>query len=62
TLRFTPATLVAVRGRPTTAEALSADNATVPSGDKRSERGVAHKMQAKSAVAPTVATFDITTS
>jgi hypothetical protein len=36
------------------------DNATFPSGDKRSERGVAHKMQAKSAVAPTVTTFDIT--
>ena len=38
------------------------DNATFPSGDKRSERGFAHKMQAKSAVAPTVTTFDITTS
>jgi hypothetical protein len=38
------------------------DNATFPSGDKRSERGVAHKMQAKTAVAPTVIIFDITTS
>jgi hypothetical protein len=51
-----------VRGRPILAEALSMDNATFPSGDKRSERGVAHKMQAKTAVAPTVTTFDITTS
>jgi hypothetical protein len=54
--------LVAVRGRPISAEALSTDNITVPSGDKQSERGVAHKMQAKSAVAPTVTTFDITAS
>ncbi|MGC1874712.1 MAG: hypothetical protein WA699_07765, partial [Pseudolabrys sp.] len=61
-LRFTPATLVAVRGRPISAEALSVDNATLPWGDKRSERGVAHKMQAKTAVAPTVTIFDITTS
>jgi len=51
-----------VRGRPISAEALSEDNATFPWGDKRSERGVAHKMQAKTAVAPTATIFDITTS
>ena len=38
------------------------DIATVPWGDKRTDRGVAHKMQVKSAVAPTATTFDITTS
>ena len=38
------------------------NNATVPWGDKRTDRGVAHKMQVKSAVAPTATTFDITTS
>ena len=38
------------------------DNATVPWGDKRTDTGVAHKMQVKSAVAPTATTFDITTS
>jgi hypothetical protein len=45
-----------------TAEALSTDNDTILSGEKRSERGVAHRMQTKSVVAPTVTTFDITTS
>src|SRR5262249_33101809 len=62
TLRLTPATLPGVRGRPITAEAVSTDNDTLPSGEKRSDMGVAHKMQAKSAVAPTVAIFDIGTS
>ena len=32
------------------------------SGQTQARLGVAHKMQAKSAVAPTVTTFDITTS
>jgi len=51
-----------VRGRPITAEAVSLDNDTFPSGEKRSDRGVAHKMQAKRAVALTVTAFGIATS
>jgi|RhiMethySRZTD1v2_1073278.scaffolds.fasta_scaffold43869_3 hypothetical protein len=38
------------------------DSDTFPSGERRSERGVAHKMQPRSAVAPTVTAFDIATS
>jgi len=51
-----------VSGRPITAEALSSVSDTFPSGEKRSERGVAHKMQAKTVVAPTVTILDIVTS
>src|SRR5262245_12515787 len=61
-LRLTPATLIGVRRRPITADALSIDNDKFPSGEKRTERGVAHRMPTKSAVAPTVVTFDIATS
>lgn len=51
-----------MRGRPISADASFVDNVTVPCGDKRTDRGVAHRTQVKSAVAPTATTFDITTS
>jgi hypothetical protein len=38
------------------------DKETFPSGEKRSESGVAQRMQTKSAVAPVVTSFDIATS
>ena len=61
-MRATPATLIGVSGRPITAEAVSSDNETFPSGEKRSDRGVAQRMQTKSAVAPVVTSFGIVTS
>jgi hypothetical protein len=56
---LTPATLVAVSGRPTSAEALLCVSDTFPWGETPSETGVAHKIQAKNAVVPTVTLFDI---
>jgi hypothetical protein len=38
------------------------DSDTFPSGERRSERGVAHKTQASNAVVATVTAFDIATS
>jgi hypothetical protein len=59
---LTPATLVAVSGRPTSAEALFSVSDTFPSGEMPSEAGVADKMQAKTAVAPTTTIFDMVVS
>ena len=54
--------LIGLRGRPILAAAPSNDSDTLPPGEKRNEKGAAHRMPAHSAVTPAATIFDIVIS